>query len=65
MNIIMVEQLGTDPGVLTQNQLHFRQSGKGAMGDICQIAYGRWNDIKCVWLNLQSIEFSGLIYVED
>jgi hypothetical protein len=35
------------------------------MGDICQIAYGRWNDIKCVWLNLQSIEFSGLIYVED
>ena len=65
MNIIMVEQLATDPGVLTQNQIHFRQNGKGAIRDIGQIAYGRWNDIKCGWLNLQSLVFSGLIYVED
>jgi hypothetical protein len=65
IDIIMVEQLATDPGVLTQNQLHFRQNGKGATGDIGQIAYGRWNDIKCGWLNLQSLVFSGLIYVED
>ena len=61
----MVEQLATDPCVLTQNQLHLRQNGEGAMGDICQIAYGRWNDIKCGWLNLQSLVFSRVGYVED
>ena len=61
----MVEQLATDPGILTQNQLDFRQNRKGATGDIAQIAYGRWNDIKCRWLNLQTIVFSGLVYVED
>ena len=65
IDVIMVEQLATDPGVLTQNQLHFRQNGKGAMGDIGQITYRRWNDIKCGWLNLQTLVFSGLIYVED
>ena len=61
----MVEQLATDPGVLTQNKIHFRQNGKGTIRDIGQIAYGRWNDIKCRWLNLQTIVFSGLVYVED
>lgn len=65
IDIIMVEQLATDPGVLTQNQLHFRQNGKGAMRDIGQITYGRWNDINSGWLNLQSLVFSGVIYVED
>ena len=61
----MAEQLATDSGVLTQNQSHFRQNGKGAMRDIGQIAYGRWNDINCRWFNLQYLVFSGLIYVED
>lgn len=61
----MVEQLATDPGILTQDQLHFRQNGKGAMSNICQITYRGWNDIKCGWLNFQSLVFSGLIYVED
>ena len=65
VDVIMVEQLATDPGVLTQNQLHFRQNGKRAMGDIGQITYRRWNDIKCGWFNLQTLVFSGLIYVED
>jgi hypothetical protein len=35
------------------------------MGDIGQITYRRWNDIKCGWFNLQTLVFSGLIYVED